>query len=509
LAGVLTRRRERRPSGPSVAPAAHALDFYWILGFTLLGLAFRLRGLVVPTRGIWIDEAFSLWLAALAPLNAMQTIATVDQHPPLYALLLHLWTVFGNDPWWARLSSVLLSTLAIPVAARTAQLIGGSRLARPIAALFAFSPIFVRYAQEVRMYALVILLATLATLFLVSAQLRPRRRTWLALGTANLTLMYTHNVALLLLPAQALYALVVERRRPGFVRPFLATQVGAGALWLPWVPVLIHQTAGVAQRFWIWPPSPGDVLGTTYNLVNAFAPDRLDILGLAVPYLPIAAAALLFSVLAVTGAFAGWRRCSPLFLAILLVPIGLNLALSLWHPIYEERVLLYTGVGALFLVGSGIAAIPTPVGRSAALGLALLCNLVSLNNYDLTFQKEQWQAAAAFLAAAARPGDLVLFNATWAQLPFDYYFRRETGPDLVEHGLPVDLFDRDVLEPAMLPSDVPTIARLTAGRADVWVLLSHDWYNDPQNLIRPGTAALFRRSQTYAFNGLEIIHYER
>ena len=104
---------------------------------------------------------------------------------------------------------------------------------------------------------------------------------------------------------------------------------------------------------------------------------------------------------------------------------------------------------------------------------------------------------------------MILFNATWAQLPFDFYYRRLPGPPLVEHGLPVDLFDRGVLEPPMQLGDLPTVAALTPGRQRVWVLLSHDWYNDPQHLIRPAMQRLFPREQEQRFNGIVVLDYSR
>jgi len=47
------------------------------------------------------------------------------------------------------------------------------------------------------------------------------------------------------------------------------------------------------------------------------------------------------------------------------------------------------------------------------------------SNYT-TFQNEEWYEAAD-LAWQARAGDLILFNATWVQIQFDYYFRRNSG----------------------------------------------------------------------------------
>src|SRR5581483_11600184 len=106
-----------------------------------------------------------------------------------------------------RLSSVLLGTAAIPAAARLGRVAGGRRLGLIAACLVAFSPELVRYSQEARMYALVVLLVFLATLFLVEAIERGRHRYWCGYGAAILLLAYTHNVALFIVPAQAAFVL--------------------------------------------------------------------------------------------------------------------------------------------------------------------------------------------------------------------------------------------------------------------------------------------------------------
>jgi hypothetical protein len=248
------------------------LEVAVIIALTAIGLAVRLRGLVVPTRSLWIDEVFSIWLAKLPPRQAIQAIAAIDQHPPLYALLLHFWLLPRADPWWARLSSVLLGTATIPTAALLGRATGGWRLGVIAACLVTFSPELVRYSQEVRMYAMVVLLVFLATFFLVKAIEQASRRYWLGFGVTTLLLIYTHNVTLFLLPAQAAFVFWEARREPAILRSYLVTMTGVGLLWLPWLPILSHQASGVIQRFWTSAPSPGFVGTTILDFLNAFPP---------------------------------------------------------------------------------------------------------------------------------------------------------------------------------------------------------------------------------------------
>lgn len=486
------------------------LEAATVLVLTVIGLTFRLRGLVVPTRGLWIDEVFSIWLAKLSPWTAVQVIASIDQHPPLYALLLHFWLLPRDDPWWTRLFSVLLGTATIPVGALLGRAAGGRRLGLIAACLVALSPELVRYSQEARMYALVVFLVSLGTFFLIQAIERRSRASWLAFGAATALLVYTHNVALLLIPAQAIFVFWKTRQDPPARRAYTATMVGVGALWLPWAPILLHQAAGVIQRFWTSAPTPSSVGQTILDLLAAFPPGTATVVGLHIPLGALGFWLLIpLCALGLVGLLGGASRYRLLFLASFLIPIAIDLILSIWRPIFEERVLLYTSVGALILIAMGIAAARRPAVSALLLIPVVWLYLVSLNNYDATFRKELWQSSAAFVAQHAQPGDLILFNATWTQLPFDYYYQRLHGPPLTEHGLPVDLFDRGVLEPEMLPSDVPTIARLTSGQQHAWVLLSHDWYNDPRHLIRPAMRALFSQETVYPFDNILVIYYSR
>jgi uncharacterized membrane protein len=42
-------------------------------------------------KGLWLDETFSVWMASHSVADMLQWIVTIDQHPPLYYLLLHYW----------------------------------------------------------------------------------------------------------------------------------------------------------------------------------------------------------------------------------------------------------------------------------------------------------------------------------------------------------------------------------------------------------------------------------
>jgi len=126
-----------------------------------------------------------------------------------------------------------------------------------------------------------------------------------------------------------------------------------------------------------------------------------------------------------------------------------------------------------------------------ALGALGTINLFSAGDYYRFMPKEDWNTAAGYVANFAEKDDLVLFNASWVQIPFDYYFR--TYEDLYaiqveKHGVPEDLFANDILEPKMTENDVSDLLSLINGHDRIWLVYSHDSYTDPMGLI-PQTLA--------------------
>jgi hypothetical protein len=220
----------------------------WLpLALTLLALAVRLHNL--SYHSLWFDEAMSVhWARSSVPrilevgMNLLE-----DRLPPLYYLFLHYWRLFVGDGEVAvRLPSVLLGTLLIPVVYRLANDLFDARAGSLAAALTALNPFLVWYSQEVRMYALAVLLATLGTWFFLRATavtlLNKRNKNvtgyavipyWLAYGLCALAGLYTHLYTGFLLPAHALYLLLTHRRSRRVWLPFILTMLVIAVLFAP------------------------------------------------------------------------------------------------------------------------------------------------------------------------------------------------------------------------------------------------------------------------------------
>jgi hypothetical protein len=135
---------------------------------------------------------------------------------------------------------------------------------------------------------------------------------------------------------------------------------------------------------------------------------------------------------------------------------------------------------------------------------------LSAGDYFKFVQKEDWSTAAGYVANFAEKDDLVLFNDTFVQIPFDYYFT--TYEELYriqieKRGLPVDMLDSGIVEPKMTTDDIPRLMSLMSGRRRVWLVYSHNGYTDPMGLIPQTLAAKMELSRKRDFNGGQVQLY--
>jgi hypothetical protein len=291
-------------------------------------------------------------------------------------------------------------------------------------------------------------------------------------------------------------ALTVDLIRPPDVRG-LATGIAFGVLgWLPWLPGFLKQASQVDAEFWLPAPSVHAGVEHLRNLLAAYASGALTV--------PVALAAV---ALACAGARRLARRPAGLLLPALLVgPLMLELLVSLRRPIFYAQTLVWTSVPLVVLAAVALVGL-RPCRAAVAAGAMIVLITTSLVSYYRAGSIEDWKGAALYLASVAQPGDVVLFNAGWTRIPFDFYYR-DAGPRVEEHGVPVELFERGILEPKMTRADLARVDQLTANHQHVWLVYSHDWYTDPDGLAGARLDATLHRVSERTFTAIRIREYQ-
>lgn len=509
----------------------------------IVTIAAMLRIWAIGSKPLWLDEAFSIWVAHHDVVDLIIFVGRVDHHPPLYYLMLHFWQLVAGDSATAvRVPSAALGTLSVPLLYCAGRVLVGTRAAWIAALVLAVSPFHVRYGQEARMYALMTALAAAMLCFLavyLAGSLPGSRRRIVAMIGLVLTqaaLMLTHNTAAILLPAALNLGVLVPyvwcRNRhgcslaalgeEGFLRRWLAAQGAALAVWSVWLPSFMRQAGIVYDEFWIEPLSGYRIWLTFHNFNLAFPDGWFP----GSPWWD-----LLFWALALAGVYALRTRSAVAFLLafLFLAPAAIEIAISVQRPILYDRTLIWTTLPYFLLIGSGLQSAANPLvhrldvesasgaSRRSRIGgriaPALVLTVVALSAYSLNvyyreFEKEDWPSLVEYVAEEAQADDTILFNASWGEIPFVYY-AGDAGVQAEMRGLPVDLFGRGELEPKMSHADLPCLHALSRKGGDVWLVYTHEWYTDPEGLI----AAELERSHTLVeertFSGPRVLRYAR
>jgi mannosyltransferase len=226
--------------------------------------------------GYWVDEGLSVGIAD-RPLLDIPGILRQDGSPPLYYMLLHVWmSLTGSDEKATHTLSLLFALAAVPVAFWGAGLSFGRRAAWCAAVLTALNPYLSQYAQETRMYSLVVLLSLLTTSLFLRAYTgdeRPARRWPVLFGLALAVTLYTHNWALFLGIAMGLAWLGLLFLAPAAER---RTRLRDGALgfgltallYLPWLPTLLFQAAHTGAPWSTKPEYEDLTMEATHRLLG-------------------------------------------------------------------------------------------------------------------------------------------------------------------------------------------------------------------------------------------------
>ena len=152
--------RPRALPRPGSLPNNFVLPALVLLGLFVISAYLRTNSL---GESLWMDEGLSIGIAS-QPLLDIPSILRMDGSPPLYYMLLSVWMdLVGDGPGATQALSVAVSLLAIPGGLWAGWSLFGRRAGLFCAAMCAVNPFLTAYAQETRMYALMLVMSLLAT----------------------------------------------------------------------------------------------------------------------------------------------------------------------------------------------------------------------------------------------------------------------------------------------------------------------------------------------------------
>jgi hypothetical protein len=485
-----------------------------IIALIVVGGILRLVG--ITHQSLWLDEAYSAYLAAHRFPQILAFVSSSDAHPPLYYLVLHVWMVVGRSELTLRALSAGASLGAVALTYELGRRLANSRVAFLAGALMAISAFQVWYAQEARMYALTTFAVLVAVWALVRACETRRALFWVIYTCAMLAAIYLDYTAFFVYTALLVWFLRAGWRRAEIRMPFVISGAALFLGYLPWLPSLWRQMFVFGSlTSWVSTANGSGLAGALtdlfFNRSNLLLPDTGTLATLAtIGSVAVAAAALWIPrrspAYPLPAYWFGWP-C-----ALELVAEFLN------HPLVIARTLM-VAQPALFLLLAlaadvvwkpwldGKARWPRLITPAVLLGVFVMMNISAQITSWNTPLKEDWRGVAALVAAQQRKGDLLLFNAYFAQMPFDYYFDagQQSHPDIVERGYQTEesLLYANLTPPGTGMVSGPELS----GFARVWVVLSHAGAPDNQ-AVPPWLVAHDQLVKDWQFVGVTVRLYQ-
>jgi len=318
----------------------------WLFWCGVLPLALLLRGWGIAHQNLWLDELYALDVAR-RPIMEIVRCAAADVHPPLFYLLLKAWMqLFGDSAAAVRSLSVVASLAALVSVFRLTAPRYGGQVALTTTLLLAVSAHQIFFAQEARMYALV--------MALVLASLRGYAM-WRESGVerglavylwAALAAMYCHYFAVLaVLAVNAHFVLTAfgptrAATRRQARRWFVAHGVMA-LLYAPWVEFIVAQM----QRGQTW-RKPLTLVDAGWQVVGYFQETTL---GYAVYLDHVRAwfARLVVENVNLPGNFF-WQPLT--FNIVFILFLTALMSIGLWHNLKLARTDIRAALPVLFLV---------------------------------------------------------------------------------------------------------------------------------------------------------------
>jgi uncharacterized membrane protein len=381
------------------------------------------------------DEG-ATWAAADAP-SIREVIAIQQTHNagklPLHDLLLHEWiAVFGDGLVAMRSLSALcgLVTIALmfPLTREIfcirevdADIAFTQRDIDLIAALAAFicaiSLVTIKYERELRMYGLLLALATAHLWAFLRALRRQTLGDYIVLALLTSALVAVNMVTTSMLAVEGIWLMLIllQRQLDYHNRMKMVLTVGiaivAGiAILAPtlYVPFLIGRKLVASGKMeWL-------VLPTWWEPA-AFFNKAVGTVGFPVLF-----------ALAGWGVWSAWRSARGAVEFILIVmwapPILLVIGSYLWRPVYLERYALYSFPGFFILIALGIWELRNNSLRFVALVAVVTLALGHIHSYFKKTHDIDWQQAARVAQASLRPDENVAVTPSYAVEVVRYYF---------------------------------------------------------------------------------------
>jgi uncharacterized membrane protein len=392
----------------------------------------------IDYQSLWLDEVMSLDVSQSSMSALVKFFQGMPEQHPFYYLLLHGWLFLGTSETVLRSLSVLFGLASLWAVYFLANRLFNESLSRVTVILLCFSPFYIYYGQEARMYTLLSFLAIVNSYFFVSWVQQPCGFSVGGYLVSGVLGVYTHFFFFFLLCAHLCFLLIHERRL-GLSLLRVALYQGMIVLsYTPWALLLLFHT----PKGQSWKGIEHVVFGVPYTffrfslgyaefIANYQWKEHIgQLLMQTAPTLLLAF--MSFGCLALAGFSymkrSGWQGL--FVLCCLIAPMAIALMASVKMILVGERYFIVCFPFYIILIAGGICRFWQMEGKGRTFGVVVSTLFVlltgkSIYNYYFNpeFGKGQWRDVAQYVEKNSQDDDAIMFHSGSMMSPFRYYYR--------------------------------------------------------------------------------------
>ena len=395
----------------------------------ILVLATALRFYHIDYQSVWLDEICSI-LEANPDIKWSDLEATImlsDPHPPLYfALMKILFQLFGYTTLVARVFSAIVGVGGVYALYLLGKEIDNKNTGLLAAFLLAINSFHIYYSQEVRMYALLVLLTVLSYYRLVVYLKENTYKNATLYGLFTGLMLLTQFFGLFVLVSQVIILLFVFIKKEKthkllFFKQLLASGLVIIISFLPALNIFIETTK---KKYTAIQPTTID---TVFLIFKDFVQQSYILL-------------FLYSGLTVVCIYYAFKEKMKLNYLLLFSWIIITLALPILRsylvtPMIVSRYFITILPAFIILISIAILKF-----KYAIIKILLLLFLTTVTFYELfifndyynKIAKTQFREITEFIKKENKENDQVVSNLNWY---LTFFFNKKQGTQVVEAGL--------------------------------------------------------------------------
>lgn len=473
-----------------------------VLIFCVIGVMLISHFLLKP-NSIRLDEAQSLWQTSHSLSGTLKVVAE-DVHVPLYHVVLHFWQIaFGQSIETARTLSLGFFIATIPIVYLLARRALSTNWSLVVVTLFSFSPFMNWYANEARMYTLLVFISTLSQYFFLRLVENSKdKKAWYGYGITAVVGAYSHYFFAFNLLSQAIYYLLTRKKfAAGSFKKLVGIGFSVAAALAPWIYYFVK--LGSAKN-----TAPNLITPSSVDLFNVFSQFSFGYQTNAINtfFLSLWPVLVIVALLAVKKE----QKINPkisYLLAAGILPVMIAFGLSFVRsPFFLSRYMVSCVAPLIIVLIWFISHYGKRFSRIVVFGLVTLLVATSIRQYAsaATPVKENYSGAAQYISARATANDVVVLSAPFTVYPFDYYYEGKARIST----LPI--WDRT--EPSSIPEfnpqDLPRqVDSLIANHQYIYLLVSYDQgYQD--DLVKYFDSRFPRTTEETFSDDLSLYRYQ-